>query len=288
MRTGMIVKKMGMTRLYLSDGTHVPVTVLGIDSCHVVSNKKGENDGYSVTLGSGIAKGKNVLKPQREAYAKIKMEPKKKTMEFKVSKDNIIEVGKELGAEHFVVGQYIDATGISIGKGFAGSMKRHNFKGLGASHGVSVSHRSHGSTGNSQDPGRVFKGKKMAGHMGSHKTTVQNLQVVGADYERGLLFIKGGVPGSDGSWLSLKDAVKKALPSDAPFPAGIKVLKARKDELDKAQSEEKPSIETKVEENSTESTKTGERRKETNPKVEEKKSVETNKVENKSEPEDKK
>ena len=188
----------------------------------------------------------------------------KKMVEFKVSEENIVEIGKELGVEHFVVGQYIDATGISIGKGFAGSMKRHNFSGLRASHGVSISHRSHGSTGNSQDPGRVFKGKKMAGHMGSHKSTLQNLEVVATDQERGLLFIKGGVPGSDGSWLSLKDAIKKALPSDAPFPAGIKNLTVNKKEvIPTPKTEEKSVKETapKAEEKSV---------KETAPKAEEK------------------
>ena len=188
MRTGIIAKKMGMTRLYLSDGTHIPVTILSIDNCQVIATKDDENLGYcSVTLGSGKAKIKKVLKPQREAFAKIKVEPKKKSKEFKVSKENVLDIGQELGVKHFVVGQFVDATGISIGKGFAGSMKRHNFSGLRASHGVSISHRSHGSTGNSQDPGRVFKGKKMAGHMGSHKSTIQNLEVVATDEERCLL-----------------------------------------------------------------------------------------------------
>ena len=256
MRTGIIAKKMGMTRLYLSDGTHIPVTILSIDNCQVIATKDDENLGYcSVTLGSGKAKIKKVLKPQREAFAKIKVEPKKKSKEFKVSKENVLDIGQELGANHFVVGQFVDATGISIGKGFAGSMKRHNFSGLRASHGVSISHRSHGSTGNSQDPGRVFKGKKMAGHMGSHKSTLQNLEVVATDQERGLLFIKGGVPGSDGSWLSLKDAIKKALPSDAPFPAGIKNLTVNKKEViptpkteEKSVKETAPKAEEKPEE----------------------------------------
>jgi len=254
MRTGIIAKKMGMTRLYLSDGTHVPVTILSIDNCHVIATKADENLGYySVTLGSGKAKLKKVLKPQREAFAKIKVEPKKKSSEFKVSKENVLDLGQELGVKHFVVGQFVDATGISIGKGFAGSMKRHNFSGLRASHGVSISHRSHGSTGNSQDPGRVFKGKKMAGHMGSHKSTIQNLEVVATDEERGLLFVKGGVPGSNGSWLSLKDAIKRALPSDAPFPAGIKNLIVNKKEVsptpkteEKLAEETAPKVEKKV------------------------------------------
>ena len=223
MRSGLIVKKVGMTRLYLEDGTHVPVTVLSLKDCQVIANQSIEKNGYnSITLATGEAKPKNTNKSQREAFAKIKVTPKKRQMEFRVSEENMVPIGSELGANHFVVGQYVDATGITIGKGFAGAMKRHNFGGLRASHGVSISHRSHGSTGNSQDPGRVFKGKKMAGQMGNRQRTIQNLQVVAADEERGLIFIKGGLPGSKGSWVSLKDAVKKALPSEAPYPAGIK------------------------------------------------------------------
>ena len=223
MRSGLIVKKVGMTRLYLEDGTHVPVTVLSLKDCQVIANQSLDKNGYnSITLATGEAKPKNTNKSQREAFAKIKVTPKQKQMEFRVSEDNMLSIGSELGANHFVVGQYVDATGITIGKGFAGAMKRHNFGGLRASHGVSISHRSHGSTGNSQDPGRVFKGKKMAGQMGNRQRTIQNLQVVAADEERGLIFIKGGLPGSKGSWISLKDAVKKALPSEAPYPAGIK------------------------------------------------------------------
>ncbi|PPR15321.1 MAG: 50S ribosomal protein L3 [Alphaproteobacteria bacterium MarineAlpha9_Bin3] len=223
MRSGLIVKKIGMTRLYLEDGTHVPVTVLSLKDCQVVANQSLIKNGYnSVTLASGEAKPKNTNKSQREAFAKVKITPKQKQMEFRVSEENMIPIGSELSANHFVVGQYVDATGITIGKGFAGAMKRHNFGGLRASHGVSISHRSHGSTGNSQDPGRVFKGKKMAGQMGNRQRTIQNLQVVAADQDRGLIFIKGGLPGSKGSWVSLKDAVKKAVPSDAPYPAGLK------------------------------------------------------------------
>ena len=223
MRSGLIVKKVGMTRLYLEDGTHVPVTVLSLKDCQVIANQSKEKNGYnSITLATGEAKPKNTNKSQREAFAKVKVTPKQKQMEFRVSEANMVPIGSELGANHFVVGQYVDATGITIGKGFAGAMKRHNFGGLRASHGVSISHRSHGSTGNSQDPGRVFKGKKMAGQMGNRQRTIQNLQVVAADEERGLIFIKGGLPGSNGSWISLKDAVKKALPSEAPYPAGIK------------------------------------------------------------------
>ena len=223
MRTGIITKKIGMTRLYMADGTHVPVTVLSLKDCQVVANQTKDRNGYnSVTLGSEEAKLKNTNKAQREVYSKIKVTPKKKQKEFRVSESNMIAIGAEITANHFVVGQYVDATGITIGKGFAGAMKRHNFGGLRASHGVSVSHRSHGSTGNSQDPGRVFKGKKMAGHMGDKQRTIQNLQVVAADEDRGLIFIKGGLPGSKGSWISLKDAVKKAVPNDVPYPAGLK------------------------------------------------------------------
>ena len=223
MRSGLIVKKIGMTRLYLEDGTHVPVTVLSLKDCQVIANQSLDKNGYnSVTLASGEAKPKNTNKSQREAFAKVKITPKQKQMEFRVSEENMLPIGSELSANHFVVGQYVDAAGITIGKGFAGAMKRHNFGGLRASHGVSISHRSHGSTGNSQDPGRVFKGKKMAGQMGNRQRTIQNLQVVAADEDRGLIFIKGGLPGSKGSWISLKDAIKKALPSDAPYPAGLK------------------------------------------------------------------
>ena len=252
MRSGLIVKKVGMTRLYLEDGTHVPVTVLSLKDCQVIANQSLDKNGYnSITLATGEAKPKNTNKSQREAFAKIKVTPKQKQMEFRVSEDNMLPIGSELGANHFVVGQYVDATGITIGKGFAGAMKRHNFGGLRASHGVSISHRSHGSTGNSQDPGRVFKGKKMAGQMGNRQRTIQNLQVVAADEDRGLIFIKGGLPGSKGSWISLKDAVKKALPSDAPYPAGLKGVNNTKNEDDKSSQIEN----TKLEEASAEAPK---------------------------------
>ena len=235
-----------MTRLYIADGTHVPVTVLSLKDCQVISNQTKNKNGYnSITLGSGEAKAKNTLKPQRQAFAKIKVSPKQKQMEFRVSEKNMVAVGAEFSASHFVVGQYVDATGITIGKGFAGAMKRHNFSGLRASHGVSISHRSHGSTGNSQDPGRVFKGKKMAGHMGDIQRTIQNLQVVAADEDRGLIFIKGGLPGSKGSWISLKDAIKKAVPSDVPYPAGLKGMATKSKENSK--DEKIPKIQTKEE-----------------------------------------
>ena len=207
----------------MSDGTHVPVTVLSLKDCQVVANQTVAKNGYnSVTLGAGEAKLKNTNKAQKEVYAKIKVAPKMKQKEFRVSGSNMLTIGAELSANHFIVGQYVDVTGVTIGKGFAGAMKRHNFGGLRASHGVSVSHRSHGSTGNSQDPGRVFKGKKMAGHMGDRQRTVQNLQVVAVDEDRGLIFIKGGLPGSKGKWISIKDSVKKAVPNDVPLPAGLK------------------------------------------------------------------
>ena len=210
MRSGLIVKKVGMTRLYLEDGTHVPVTVLSLKDCQVIANQSLDKNGYnSITLATGETKPKNTNKSQREAFAKIKVTPKQKQMEFRVSEDNMLPIGSELGANHFVVGQYVDATGITIGKGFAGAMKRHNFGGLRASHGVSISHRSHGSTGNSQDPGRVFKGKKMAGRMGNKKVTKQNLKVIDVDSENNLLMVKGSVPGKKNSIVFLKDSVKK-------------------------------------------------------------------------------
>ena len=211
MRSGLIVKKIGMTRLYLEDGTHVPVTVLSLKDCQVIANQSLDKNGYnSITLATGEAKPKNTNKSQREAFAKIKVTPKQKQMEFRVSEDNMLPIGSELGANHFVVGQYVDATGITIGKGFAGAMKRHNFGGLRASHGVSISHRSHGSTGQNQDPGRVFKGKKMAGRMGNKKVTKQNLKIVEIDNINNLLIVKGSVPGKKNSIIYLKDSIKKS------------------------------------------------------------------------------
>ncbi|MEQ9042699.1 MAG: 50S ribosomal protein L3 [Alphaproteobacteria bacterium] len=223
MRTGLLAQKLGMTRLLTDEGEHIPVTVLKVDGCEVVSTKTEEKDGYSaVQLGIGKAKPKNVPKPLKGHYAKAKLDPKHKLAEFRVSPDALLEVGSEITVGHFVTGQYVDVIGTTIGKGFAGVMKRHNFRGLEASHGVSISHRSHGSTGHHQDPGRVFKGKKMAGHMGDARVTTQNLVVVSADMDRGLLFIQGAVPGSKGSYVLVRDAVKKALPKEAPFPAGIR------------------------------------------------------------------
>jgi large subunit ribosomal protein L3 len=222
MRTGILAQKLGMTRLFDDEGGHVPVSVLRVDDCEVVAARRPERDGYAaVQLGVGRAKAKNVSKPMRGHFAKAKVTPKVRLAEFRVSEDALLEPGAALSVGHFVVGQYVDVCGTSIGKGFAGAMKRWGFRGLRASHGVSVSHRSHGSTGNRQDPGRVFKGKKMAGHMGDRRVTVQNLEVVGIDQERGLLLVKGAVPGARGGYVRVTDAVKRALPQEAPYPAGV-------------------------------------------------------------------
>ncbi len=223
MRTGVIVKKMGMTRIFQDDGKHIPVTVLALESVQVVSQRTLDTDGYvAMQLGAGVAKAKNVAKPQRGHFGKAEVEPKARVVEFRVTEDALVDVGAEITADHFVAGQYVDITGHTQGKGFAGAMKRWNFGGLRATHGVSVSHRSHGSTGQRQDPGKVFKNKKMAGHMGDRQRTQQNLEIVSTDVERGLLFVKGSVPGSKGGWLTVKDSVKIARHADAPYPAGIK------------------------------------------------------------------
>ena len=223
MRSGVIAQKMGMTRIFTDAGEQIPVTVLKLDGLQVVAQRTKEKNGYNaVQLGIGMAKVKNTSKPMRGHFAVAKVEPKRKLAEFRVSEENMIDVGAELSADHFVEGQKVDVTGTSIGKGFAGAMKRHNFGGLRASHGVSVSHRSHGSTGQCQDPGKVFKGKRMAGHMGSTRITTQNLEVVRTDAERGLILVKGAVPGSKGAWIYIKDAIKKALPDNVPMPAGLK------------------------------------------------------------------
>jgi large subunit ribosomal protein L3 len=212
-----------MTRVFTAEGNHVPVTVLKVDNCQVVAVRTTERDGYSaVQVGVGKAKVKNVSKAERERFAKAQVEPKKKLVEFRVSEDALLEVGVELSTEHFLPGQFVDVTGTSIGKGFAGVMKRHNFGGLRASHGVSVSHRSHGSTGQRQDPGKVFKNKKMAGHMGVVRVTTQNLKVVSTDAARGVIFVMGAVPGSEGGYVTIKDAVKRKPPENLPFPAAIK------------------------------------------------------------------
>ncbi len=209
MRSGVIAQKIGMTRVYNDAGEHIPVTVLRLDSCQVVAHRTVEKNGYvAVQLGAGVAKVKNTSKAMRGNFAAANVEPKSKLVEFRVSEENMIEVGTELKADHFSAGQLVDVTGTSIGKGFAGAMKRHNFGGLRATHGVSVSHRSHGSTGNNQDPGKVWKGKRMAGHMGQTRVTTQNLEVVSTDEGRGLILVKGAVPGSKGAWIEVRDAVK--------------------------------------------------------------------------------
>ncbi|UUR07920.1 50S ribosomal protein L3 [Sphingomonas glaciei] len=228
MRTGVIAKKVGMTRLFQADGRHVPVTVLQLDGVQVISRRTNDENGYTaVQLGAGKAKAKNVAKPQRGAFGKAEVEPKARLVEFRVAEDALLDVGETLSADHFVAGQYVDVQGVTQGKGFAGAMKRWGFGGLRATHGVSVSHRSHGSTGNRQDPGRVFKNKKMAGHMGARNRTQQNLMIVGTDAARGLLFVKGSVPGSKGGWLQVTDAVKIPRNENAPYPAGL-IVKGEK------------------------------------------------------------
>src|SRR5580693_5745745 len=223
MRTGLIAQKLGMTRVFADDGNHVAVTVLRVANCQVVAQRTLDKDGYvALQLGVGAAKVKNVTKPQRGHFAKAKVEPKARLAEFRVSEDALVDVGAEITAAHFVAGQYVDVTGTSIGKGFAGGMKRHNFHGLRATHGVSVSHRSLGSTGQRQDPGKTFKNKKMAGHLGAERVTTQSLQVVSADPARGVLMLRGAVHGSEGGWVLIRDAVKRAAPGDLPFPAALR------------------------------------------------------------------
>jgi large subunit ribosomal protein L3 len=224
MRSGVIAQKLGMTRIFDANGAHVPVTVLRLQNCQVVAQRVSEKNGYcALQLGAGKAKVKNVSRAERGHFAVASVEPKRKVAEFRVSPDNLIDVGAEITADHFVEGQFVDATGISIGKGFAGAMKRHNFRGLEMTHGVSVSHRAHGSTGQMQDPGKVFKGKKMAGHLGDERVTTQNLRVAKVDPERGLIMICGSVPGSKGGWILLRDAIKKELPKDAPTPGAFRM-----------------------------------------------------------------
>ena len=235
LRSGVIARKVGMTRIFQEDGKQVPVTVLQLDKLQVVANRTPEKDGYSaVQLGAGTAKAKRTSKAMRGHFAVAKVEPKRKIAEFRVDPENIIAVGEEITANHYFEGQFVDVSGTSIGKGFAGAMKRHNFGGLRASHGVSISHRSHGSTGQCQDPGKVFKGKKMAGHMGAARVTTQNLQVVRTDADRGLIMVKGAVPGSKGGWVTIKDAVKKPVPENVILPAA---LKSAAEEAEKAAAE---------------------------------------------------
>jgi len=223
MRSGVIAQKVGMTRIFTDGGEHVPVTVLRLDGCQVVAHRTEEKNGYvAVQLGAGRAKVKNVSNAERGHFAVAKVEPKRRVAEFRVDKDGLIPVGAELTADHYVPGQFVDVTGITVGKGFAGAMKRWNFGGLRATHGVSVSHRSHGSTGNRQDPGKPFKNTKMAGHRGQERVTTQNLKVIRTDVEQGLILVEGAVPGSKGGWILVSDAVKKPLPKDAPLPGAFK------------------------------------------------------------------
>ena len=222
MRVGLYVKKLGMSRLFNEEGQHVPVSVLQLEACNVTRRFEQEKDGFdALQLGFGDVKEKRLNKPQRTFFTKNKQTPKARLRQFRVSERGLLDVGTTLGVNHFIVGQYVDVSGITIGKGFAGAMKRHNFAGGRASHGVSVSHRAHGSTGQCQDPGRVFKGKKMAGHMGASRVTHHNLRVIRVDTENGLIFVHGAVPGSKGSYLDIRDAYKKPLPDEAPWPGGL-------------------------------------------------------------------
>jgi large subunit ribosomal protein L3 len=224
MRSGVIAQKMGMTRVFTEAGEHVPVTVLRLGNCQVVAHRTMDKNGYvALQLGAGARKVKNVVKAERGHFAVAKVEPKRKVAEFRVSEDSVIPVGAEITADHFVVGQFVDVTGTSIGKGYAGPMKRWNFAGLRASHGVSISHRSHGSTGGRQDPGKTFKNKKMAGHLGVDRVTTLNLKVVQTDVARGLILVEGAVPGAKGGWITVRDAVKKALPKEVPQPGKFRL-----------------------------------------------------------------
>ncbi|MDI7775145.1 50S ribosomal protein L3 [Asticcacaulis sp. EMRT-3] len=239
MRTGLIAKKLGMTRFFDSTGQHVPVTVLSLDGCQVVAQRTQTRDGYTaLQLGAGKAKAKNTSNPERVRFAKAQVEPKVILTEFRVSEENLIEVGAELSADHFLEGQRVDIQGTTIGKGFAGAMKRWNFGGLRATHGVSVSHRSHGSTGNRQDPGRTFPGKKMAGHYGVETVTTMSLQIARIDAERGLLFIRGAVPGAEGSYVKIRDAVKRPAPAGLQYPGAIKSAKAAPAAAEEAPAQE--------------------------------------------------
>lgn len=227
MRTGLIAKKIGMTRVFADNGNHVPVTVLEVDQVQVVAVRTAEKDGYTaVQLGTGKAKVKNVSQPMRGHFAKSKLEPKKKLVEFRVSPDALLEVGAEITAAHFLPGQFVDVVGTTKGRGFSGVIRRHHFGGLRATHGVSVSHRSPGSTGQRQDPGKVFRGKKMPGHLGDVRVTTQNLKIVSTDADKGLIMVEGAVPGADGGYVLIKDASKRPAPKDLPFPAALRAAPA--------------------------------------------------------------
>jgi len=236
MRSGVIAQKLGMTRIFTEAGEHVPVTVLRLENCQVVAHKTDEKHGYTaLQLGVGVGRPKRLSKAERGHFAAAKVEPKRKLAEFRVSPDNLISVGAEITADHFVPGQFVDVSGTSIGKGFAGAMKRWNFGGLRATHGVSISHRSHGSTGQRQDPGKVFKGKKMAGHLGHERITTQNIKVVRTDAGRGLILVQGSVPGAKGGWVYLRDAVKRKLPEGVPFPGSFKLPEGEASSGDRAE-----------------------------------------------------
>lgn len=223
MRSGVIAQKVGMTRIFTDQGEHIPVTVLKLDNVQVIAHRTDEKNGYTaLQLGAGKRKPSRVVKAERERFARVEIEPKRRLAEFRVTPDNLIEVGATITADHFVIGQLVDVTGTNQGKGFQGAMKRWNFGGLRATHGVSVTHRSHGSTGQRQDPGKVFKGKKMAGQMGSERVTTQNLEVVATDVERGLVLVRGAVPGTKGGWVLVRDAVKKPVPAEAPRPGAFR------------------------------------------------------------------
>jgi len=249
-RAGVIAKKMGMTRVFDDNGKHIPVTVLQLDQCQITALRTEESHGYNaVQMGACNAKVKNVNAAMRGHFSKARVEPKKTLVEFRVSSDALLDVGSHLAADHFIDGQFVDIVGTSIGKGFAGGMKRHNFGGLRASHGVSISHRAIGSTGQCQDPGKVFKGKKMAGHMGAVRSTVQNLEVVSTDVERGLILVRGGVPGPETGLVLVSDAIKKDFPKEAPFPGSL-VSKEKNDESDNAAKPEEETLEQTMEEDS--------------------------------------
>ena len=255
LRTGVIAKKVRMTRVFAEDGAHIPVTVLQLDNVQVVAQRTTETDGYvALQLGAGKAKAKRTSKAMRGHFAKAQVEPKRKVVEFRVAEENLIETGAQITADHFVVGQKVDAAGISVGKGFAGGIKRWNFGGLRASHGVSISHRSHGSTGQCQDPGKVFKGKKMAGHLGSERVSMQNLEVVRVDVERGLIMVRGGVPGHKEGWVELRDAVKGTKVDELPLPGKFRTL----DEQNPAPvAEEAPAAEAPAEASAPEAQEEG-------------------------------
>jgi large subunit ribosomal protein L3 len=244
MRSGVVAQKMGMTRVFTEAGEHVPVTVLRLAQCQVVAHRSKDKNGYvALQLGAGERRTNNMIKSDRGYFAKAKVEPKRKLAEFRVSEDALIPVGAEITADHFILGQFVDVCGISIGKGFAGGMKRWNFGGLRASHGVSISHRSIGSTGGRQDPGKTFKNKKMPGHMGVERVTTLNLKVVQTDVARGLILVEGAVPGAKGSWITVRDSVKKALPKEAPKPGKFRLGEEGKPE---AKAEEKPEAQAEV------------------------------------------